>query len=70
MERADPGWEDEDAHFHAVFGLARRLGALVFNGYGVLDSEGRVLLNGDGGFEALEEAPLPVLEGEPDSGPQ
>lgn len=67
---AEPGFEDEDAPFHAVFGLARRLGGLVFNGYGVMDSEGRVLLNGDGSFEAREEDSLPEAEGDANSGPK
>lgn len=67
---ADPEFEEEDGHFHAVFLLARRLGGILFNGYGVVDANGRVLLNGDGSFEAAEGAVVREAEGEALAGPK
>lgn len=48
---AEPAFDEDAGHFEAIFGLAETLNALIWNGSGVLNAEGELVLNGDGESE-------------------
>jgi hypothetical protein len=48
---AEPKFDEEAGHFDCIFGLASELGAIVWNGNGVLDAEGSMILDGEGNSE-------------------
>jgi hypothetical protein len=45
---ADPGFSDEEDHTHLVLDVARLTDGVIFNGVGMLDSSGHLLLDRDG----------------------
>ena len=48
---AEPGFDDEAGHYECIFGLAAELDAIIWNGNGVLDAEGSMILDADGNSE-------------------
>jgi hypothetical protein len=48
---AEPEFVAEAGHYDCVFGLAAALGAIIWTGDGVVDAEGRLLLDGEGNSE-------------------
>lgn len=48
---AEPEFMEEAGHYDCIFGLAGKLGAIIWNGSGVLNSEGQMLLDGEGNSE-------------------
>ena len=51
---AEPNFDEDAGHFEGIFGLAAELDAIVWNGNGVLDAEGSMILDGDGDSEIGE----------------
>ena len=51
---AEPGFDEGAGHFECIFGLAAELDAIVWNGNGVLDAEGSMILDGEGNSEIEE----------------
>lgn len=50
---AEPEFLDEAGHFEFVFGLAEALDALIWNGSGLVDTRGRIVLDVDGISEII-----------------
>jgi hypothetical protein len=48
---AEPGFDEEAGHFDCLFGLTAELDAIIWNGNGVLDAEGSMILDADGESE-------------------
>lgn len=48
---AKPEFSEQDGHFDLVFALATALDALIWNGSGLVDTNGRLVLDGDGTSE-------------------
>ncbi len=48
---AEPGFVDEAGHFDCIFGIAERLEGLIFNGWGMVDANGLMVLDKDGNFD-------------------
>lgn len=49
---ADPGFSDDEGHFDCLFAMTAWLPALIFNGSGMLDPTGHLLLDAEGNSEA------------------
>jgi hypothetical protein len=45
---AEPEFVEEAGHYDCIFGLAAALDAIIWNGNGVLNAEGQMLLDSDG----------------------
>jgi hypothetical protein len=45
---AEPSFVEDSGHFDCIFGLADALNAVVWNGSGLLDAEGNMILDGEG----------------------
>ncbi len=48
---AEPEFVDADRHYDYIFGIAEALGAVIWTGSGVINTEGKVMLDGDGASE-------------------
>jgi hypothetical protein len=48
---AEPRFVEDSGHFDCIFGLADALDAVIWNGSGILDAEGRMILDGEGNSE-------------------
>jgi hypothetical protein len=48
---AEPVFVEEAGHYDCIFGLATAFDALIWNGNGVINSSGELLLGGDGNTE-------------------
>ncbi len=48
---AEPSFDEEAGHFELIFGLAEEFDAMTWNGSGVLDPTGSLILDGDGESE-------------------
>jgi hypothetical protein len=48
---ADPKFSEEDEHFDIIFAVAEALRGVVFNGSGMLNTQGKMLLDDDGSFD-------------------
>lgn len=45
---AEPVFVDEDRHFDCIFGIAAEMDAIIWTGSGVINAEGKMLLDGEG----------------------
>jgi hypothetical protein len=48
---AEPVFVEEDRHYDCIFGIAAALNAIVWTGSGVINAEGKMLLDGEGSCE-------------------
>jgi hypothetical protein len=48
---ADPVFVEEARHYDCIFGIAGALNAIIWTGNGVINAEGKLLLDGDGNCE-------------------
>lgn len=48
---AEPGLVEEAGHYDCIFGLAGALDAVIWNGNGVIDAQGEMILDGQGESE-------------------
>jgi hypothetical protein len=48
---AEPVFVDEDRHYDCIFGIAAAMKAVIWTGSGVINAEGKMLLDGDGNSE-------------------
>jgi hypothetical protein len=48
---AEPTFEESEGHFECILDVAKIVEGVIFNGNGILDSEGRLLLDQEGRFE-------------------
>jgi hypothetical protein len=51
---AEPGFVEDSGHFDCIFGLAEALDAVIWNGNGILNAEGSMILDGEGNSEVGE----------------
>ncbi len=49
---ADPAFDESEGHFDLVLDVAKIGDGVIFNGSGILDSAGRLLLDHEGRFDA------------------
>ena len=50
---ADPDFDEEADHFECIFQIAQSLGGLIFNGVGMIDKEGSLILDQNGNFDKI-----------------
>lgn len=50
---AEPVFVEEARHYDCIFGIAAALNAIVWTGSGVINSEGNMLLDGEGNCEVV-----------------
>ena len=48
---ASPEFNEEERHFDMIFEIARSLDGLIFNGSGMVDSNGLLVLDNEGNFD-------------------
>ena len=48
---ASPEFDEEERHFDMIFEIAKSLGGLIFNGLGMVDPDGLLVLDRDGNFD-------------------
>lgn len=48
---AEPAFVDEARHYDCIFGIADALNAIIWTGCGVINAEGKLLLDGEGSSE-------------------
>lgn len=48
---AEPAFDESEGHFECVLDIAKIGNGVIFNGSGILDSEGRLLLDQEGHFD-------------------
>jgi hypothetical protein len=51
---ADPEFVEEAGHYDCIFGVAEALGAIIWNGSGIMNAQGRVMLDGEGMSEMVK----------------
>jgi hypothetical protein len=51
---AEPSFVEDSGHFECIFGLADALGAVIWNGSGIIDARGNLILDGAGETETEE----------------
>ncbi len=49
---ASPTFSEEERHFDMIFEIAKSLGGLIFNGSGMIDENGLLVLDGEGNYDA------------------
>lgn len=45
---AEPAFVDEDRHYDCIFGIAADMNAIIWTGSGVINADGKMLLDGEG----------------------
>ena len=48
---ASPGFNEAEKHFDMIFKIARSLDGLIFNGSGMVDADGLLVLDNEGNFD-------------------
>lgn len=48
---ATPNFDETAGHFDLIFDITEKLGGVIFNGDGMIDSEGKMILSADGTTE-------------------
>jgi len=48
---ASPGFNEDEKHFDMIFEIAKSLNGLIFNGSGMVDADGLLVLDRDGNFD-------------------
>ena len=48
---ASPGFSEAEGHYDMIFAVTKDLGGCIFNGCGMIDENGLMLLNSDGSFD-------------------
>ena len=48
---ASPGFNEEEKHFDMIFEIAKSLDGLIFNGSGMVDADGLLVLDKEGNFD-------------------
>jgi hypothetical protein len=48
---AEPAFVEEARHFDCIFGIAAALNAIIWTGSGVINAEGKMILDGEGNSE-------------------
>jgi len=48
---ASPGFNEDEKHFDMIFEIAKSLNGLIFNGSGMVDANGLLVLDNEGNFD-------------------
>lgn len=51
---AEPEFVEEAGHFDYIFGIAAAVDGIIWNGEGVLNADGQLLLDGEGNCEVMK----------------
>jgi len=50
---ANPAFDEDEQHFDIIFAIAKVLNGLIFNGSGMIDENGLLVLDGDGNSDLV-----------------